>query len=69
MKHKCPGRWCTAQVSQAQLACRSCWYQLPAKLRTALNDAYRNRHNDPHEHRRALADALDWYRANPVRIP
>ncbi|MFF5228428.1 hypothetical protein [Dactylosporangium sp. NPDC000521] len=69
-RHGCPGD-CGETVAQSQLACRACWPLLPAPLRDRINTAYRARRIAPFDaervtaHRRVLAEALDWYRANP----
>lgn len=61
--HRCPGD-CGTEVTRALLACRACWYRLPRELQGALRQACaRGAHTA--EHRAALRDALDWYRANP----
>lgn len=65
--HECPGR-CGRAVRCTQLACRVCWWRLPAGLRQAVNLAYGRRSIDPAGHRVALADALAWYRANPEAV-
>lgn len=68
-RHNCPGQ-CGYRVARHQLSCRDCWYRLPVALREAVSDAYRTkkaRPNDTHAaaaHRRAVADAFAWYRAN-----
>lgn len=61
--HTCPGN-CGAQVPHHHLACKPCWWRLPAPLRNALNAAHRK--GGP-AHRAALQAALRWYAANPAR--
>lgn len=62
--HGCPGD-CGALVPRRQLACKPCWFRLPAPLRNAINLAYRHRQQNPTAHRAALGAAMRWYRANP----
>lgn len=63
-EHGCPGD-CGAKVPRHMLACRPCWFRLPADLRTAVTAAYRHRRSSPTAYREALAGALQWFRANP----
>lgn len=66
--HDCPGG-CGTQVPRHHLACRPCWFRLPAPLRDDVNAGWRSRRADPAKHRRALRAASIWYRANPVVTP
>lgn len=70
--HGCPG--CGTQVRHSMLACKPCWWRLPAALREAVNGAWRQRRmargtgakaeaTAVHAHRLAVADACEWYRA------
>jgi hypothetical protein len=59
--HPCPGS-CGARVPKHLLACRTCWFRLPAYLRDRVNRTHRQ---DPAAHRKAVADAVTWYRNNP----
>jgi hypothetical protein len=61
--HDCPGG-CGQQIPQRHLACKWDWYRLPTDIRTAVWNGYRLQRWGP-EHSAALADALDWYAANP----
>lgn len=54
--HDCPGG-CGAQVPHHLLACRDCWWELPAPLRNAFRRPGANRLT-------AVGEALAWYRAN-----
>lgn len=56
--HACPGG-CGAQVPRARLACKSCWYRLPAAYRAEIRAAYGR---DARAHRDAVTAALAWYR-------
>lgn len=64
--HGCPG--CGTQVRRSLLACRTCWWRLPAYLRDPINTRWRQRQRRPHDpaaihaHRMALVAALDWYK-------
>ena len=59
--HACPG--CrTPGIPYELLACKPCWFRLPATYRNALNAAHRK--GGP-AHRAALQAALTWYRNNP----
>lgn len=59
--HTCPG--CnTPGIAYHLLACKPCWWRLPASFRNALNTAHRR--GGP-AHRAALKAALDWYRRHP----
>lgn len=58
--HDCPGG-CGAQVPQHHLACKSCWWRLPAVLRDDVNAGWRKRRTNPSAHRRALHAAFMWY--------
>lgn len=71
--HGCPG--CGALVQRSQLACKPCWFQLPAWLRDAVNAAWRKRRAAPRDdsavatHRAAVARASQWYREHPGGQP
>ncbi|MFC6089437.1 hypothetical protein [Saccharothrix lopnurensis] len=59
--HPCPGG-CGEQVPKRLLACRSCWWLLPAGLR---EEVMRLARTGPRvAHLGAVGDALLWYRAN-----
>lgn len=62
--HACPGG-CDAQVPRHQLACKPCWFRLPADLRNAVNGTFYHRQADPRAHRAALVAATTWYREHP----
>jgi hypothetical protein len=62
--HTCPAPGCTVQVPRTQFACRGDWRRLPLDLRTAITAGYRAQPLGG-QHRAAMADARDWYRANP----
>jgi hypothetical protein len=69
--HPCPG--CDAPgVPKHQLSCRPCWFRLDRVIRDRISRAYRAMRQYPHDgdyqaaHRRALADALEWYKTNPA---
>ena len=55
--HDCPGR-CGAQIPYHLLACRPCWYRLPAGLREPFSE----HRIGTSGHRRAVMAALVWYR-------
>lgn len=40
---KCANHFCDATAKAGQLACRDCWFRLPAKLRAAINETWRKR--------------------------
>lgn len=63
--HECPCG-CGAQIERAKLACKPGWFRLPAELRHFINSAYRSRLRSPEPHQRAIREALEWYRDNPV---
>lgn len=56
--HECPGG-CGRPVARQHLACRACWYRLPADLRRPISATYRR---DFGAHLAAMSDATDWYR-------
>lgn len=60
--HACPGN-CGTRVPSRHVACRPCWFRLPAELRDAIHTNYRR---DPAKHRQALKDAIQRYQANPI---
>lgn len=62
--HECPGK-CGALVVRSMLACKPCWYRLPAEIRDQVNFTYRQRISNPMGHIRAVAEASSWYRNNP----
>lgn len=43
MSHECPAPRCREQVTRSRLMCREHWYALPAPLRSAINETWRNR--------------------------
>ncbi len=57
--HVCPGG-CGRHVTPGRFACRSCWYRLPAAIRTAIWAGYRAAPLGG-AHRAAMADARDFY--------
>ncbi|WP_166345014.1 hypothetical protein [Phytoactinopolyspora limicola] len=59
--HACPGG-CGRNVPHHHLACRSCWYRLPTKLRTSISVTYRR---DRGAHAAALVNAIRWYAEHP----
>lgn len=63
--HPCPGCG-EVEVAARQLSCRPCWFLLPADIRKSVNDAFRARERGVEgavaKHRRAITEALDWYR-------
>ena len=61
----CPGRCGRTEIPVSKLACAGCWYRLPTRLRNRINEAYRDRKAHPEAHRDVVAEAIDWYRANP----
>ena len=63
--HECPCG-CGAQIERDKLACKRGWFRLPADLRHSINQAYRLRHSVPAAHSQVLAEALAWYRDNPI---
>jgi hypothetical protein len=67
--HDCPG--CGRPgINPNRLACPRCWYRLPVSLRGAVVASWRKAAGvGSPAHRRALADALAWYRANPLEVP
>jgi hypothetical protein len=62
--HTCPAPGCTRQVPRTQFACRTDWYRLPEPLRDAVWAGYRAGPLGD-QHTAAMADAIDWYAANP----
>ena len=56
--HTCPGKGCQIQVPRHQLACRSCWFKVPAPLRRAINETYRNRSKNPDAHSANIREAI-----------
>jgi hypothetical protein len=63
--HDCPGG-CGRPVERHRVACRECWYRLPADLRRAITNNWK-RNLDAH--RLALVDAVQWYRDHPAVRP
>lgn len=72
--HPCPSCGVPG-VPAHQLACKPCWFRLPQAIRDAVNGSYRaktyakrpnTRSAAVAAHRRALADAMAWYRDNPA---
>lgn len=63
--HKCPG--CGREgIPYARVSCRDCWYRLPPELQRAITRAYAGGSGQGSiPHLRALAEAINWYRANP----
>lgn len=41
-RHECPAPNCSKSVDDEQLACHTHWFQLSIKLRTSINNEYRN---------------------------
>lgn len=58
--HDCPGG-CGTKVAQSRLACRLCWYLLPADLRRRVSARGRSL--------TVVAEALRWYRDNVTGRP
>lgn len=63
--HACPGK-CGHQVLNQEFACRDDWFRLPLDLRRGITNGYRS---NPGAHLAAMADAMNWYRANPRAVP
>lgn len=59
--HACPGN-CNTRVPPRHVACRPCWWRLPAEIRKDITATYRR---DMAAHRQALQAAIQWYRDNP----
>lgn len=64
--HECPGG-CGAQVAFHLFACKRCWFRLPRALRTAIWRAHGG--TDGRAHVAAMADATQWFEANPLPAP
>lgn len=62
--HECPAHGCTKIINHDQLACPPHWVKLPWRMRTNLTEAWRLQ--DYSQHRRALNQALQWYRTHDV---
>lgn len=62
--HDCPCG-CGKQITQDRVACKPGWYLLPKDIRDEVWRTYRARQRDPSAHRRALHEAMQWYRDNP----
>jgi hypothetical protein len=62
--HTCPGG-CQREVPRRHFACKPCWYRLPGDLQAPITNNYRR---DPGAHLQAMADAVQWYAANPPRV-
>jgi hypothetical protein len=69
--HDCPG--CGAPgVPYGRLSCTPCWFRLPVPIRGRITRAWRSLTRWPHDsdllaaHRKAVADAGEWYRDNPA---
>lgn len=58
--HDCPGG-CGRTVVYEHLACRTCWYRLPAGFRARVWSSWRARADNPHAHLDAVTDACRWY--------
>ena len=66
MSHQCPRPECSRTVEDdQQFACRGDWYALPKGLRDAIWRTWRSA--DELGHIAAMAEAIEWYRANPPR--
>jgi hypothetical protein len=63
--HQCPGGCGNDRIASNRFACRACWYRLPAQLRAAVWEGYRQQPLGE-AHRAAMADAREWYRNNAV---
>ncbi len=63
--HECPGCH-NAQIEYNKLACKPCWYRLPASLRRQINGAWRLGVLGRAAHVKALREALAWYREHPA---
>jgi hypothetical protein len=69
MMHTCPGGCGDQNITSSRFACRTCWYRLPAVLRSAIWRAYQDVGALSAPHRAAMADAHEWYRNNPTKTP
>lgn len=58
--HACPG--CGCEVDNRLFACRGCWYELPAELRTSIERTKRKSLIDP-DRMAAVVAAISWYNA------
>jgi hypothetical protein len=65
--HACPG--CrTVEIAGNQLACKACWFRVPRPIRDRITRAWAAKRRYPHDgdliaaHRKAVGDALTWYR-------
>ncbi len=66
--HRCPG--CNVPgVVRSRLACKPCWYRLPADLRNAVNGSFYHRQRNPAAHRAAVFAAMTWYREHRQATP
>lgn len=65
MGHPCPRPECGRMVPDSMFACRGDWYALPARIRSAIWDAYRA--NDLDAHVIAMAEGRQWYADHPPR--
>jgi hypothetical protein len=61
----CAEPTCTVRVPTERLCCPPHWARLPADLRTAIGEAYRERRRHPIPHLRAVGAARQWMKANP----
>lgn len=65
--HDCPG--CGQPgVAYEKLSCRTCWFRLPKTLRKAVTSAAARASVYPAAHRAAVAEAIEWYRHNPLEV-
>lgn len=62
MMHKCPYPSCYARISSSVFACHTHWFMLPSNIRRAIWRHWRS--GDMDKHAAAMAEAMDWYRAN-----
>jgi len=63
--HTCPGCGKPPGVPSHLFAHRPCWYRLPANLRAAIWQSYRDQPLGD-AHRAAMTAARKWYRNNPA---
>lgn len=69
MRHACPGLCGMVAIPADRVACPRCWYRLPAKLRSAIWQAYRKGAGvGTYEHRMALVAAFDWWKENDGKV-
>ena len=68
MSHVCPRPECDRMIhDDALFACRGDWYALPKIIRDEIWGTFLG--GDEAGHLAAMAEAIEWYHANPPQHP